>query len=568
MVIAEKERSTMLHQIISSFNNSSINCNGHQARGLYEALENENRIRTEYSNGSDILYTLEDLQLGAKGDLSELSPGRRTQFTLGEQGVSRFCYRAVLLDAQQKSDPFSYNCGVFLVPKTRAHEWLFSSEEGQWLIVERSKAARLIMIFLDTSHSNASMDEIQKDLSPLVKQLAPAKDDIGAQIPFMAASDGIKQRKIVNQVTSALTGLIVVDDVVYEEVDNDFSRLFPSKDLIFRRLIFQRTEGLVQSEALLTGEGSLSSTGEIEQKKTRSSSKSRKKGNQRRNDSHVSVMDESTKDLKVDHFYLASSYHTGIISGFMLISPYLECAASNGRMVKAIVIGLGAGLLPMFLHECLPFLHIEVVELDSIVLDLSRNYFGFREDKHLKIHITDGIQFVREVANTAANRVTVGQGNDDALCDENVPSSNASCIISHAEGRGSNRIDILIVDVDSSDSSSGMTCPAADFVEESFLLTVKNSLSEQGLFVINLVSRSPAIKELVISRMNAVFSNLFCLQLEEDVNVVLFAVNGGICIKEDRFPEASRQLEKLLKLKHSEMNQSIMDATKKIKCLK
>lgn len=49
-----------------------------------------------------------------------------------------------------------------------------------------------------------------------------------------------------------------------------------------------------------------------------------------------------------------------------------------------------------------------------------------------------------------------------------------------------------------------MSCPAADFVEESFLLTVKNTLSEQGLFVVNLVSRSQAIKDMVISRMKSV----------------------------------------------------------------
>lgn len=49
-----------------------------------------------------------------------------------------------------------------------------------------------------------------------------------------------------------------------------------------------------------------------------------------------------------------------------------------------------------------------------------------------------------------------------------------------------------------------MTCPAADFVEESFLSTVKESISEKGLFVINLVSRSPAVKDMVVTRMKVV----------------------------------------------------------------
>lgn len=52
--------------------------------------------------------------------------------------------------------------------------------------------------------------------------------------------------------------------------------------------------------------------------------------------------------------------------------------------------------------------------------------------------------------------------------------------------------------------SSGLTCPATDFVDVSFLQNVKDTLSEQGLFVINLVSRSSAMKDMVVSRMKAV----------------------------------------------------------------
>ncbi|KAK3008051.1 hypothetical protein RJ639_013687 [Escallonia herrerae] len=263
MVIAQKGTSAVLQQISSTFDHSSIACYEDQARGLFEALETENKVRAEHANGSDILYSFEDLQLGAEGDLGELSPGRRIQLTLGEAGRSHFTYRSVILDAQQQSDPFLYHCGVFLVPK----------------------------VLLDINHTSASIDDIQKDLSPLVKQLAPGKHDNGAQIPFLAASDGIKQRKVIHQITSSLTGPIIVDDVVYETVDDDVARLFPSQELIFRRLTFERSEALVQSEALLTTDGCLKIVGKKEQKKTRSSSKSKKKGHQKRNSSHVPPTD-------------------------------------------------------------------------------------------------------------------------------------------------------------------------------------------------------------------------------------------------------------------------------------
>ncbi|KAF8402117.1 hypothetical protein HHK36_013069 [Tetracentron sinense] len=585
MVVVEKDNSIGLHQIMSSFDHSSLDCNADQVRGLSEALENENNIR-ECSTGADILYSLEDLQLGAKGDLKEIIPGRRFQFTLGEQGESRFSYKAVLLDARQQSDSFLYHCGVFLVPK----------------------------VLLDARHTHASMDDIQKDLSPLIKQLAPRKHENGAQIPFMMASDGVKQRNVVQQVTSTMTGPIIVEDVIYENFDGDVSGLISSKDLMFRRLTFQRSQGLVQSEALITREGSSQKIlGQTEGKKTSSSSKSKKRGNQRRNDSRVPSSDESRNNQKVDHNYLASSYHTGIISGFMLIAPNLERVASSRRtpamrkqfpslhtgqdpltqlrgaipsvdfalvhasfvkaygpmQVKTVVIGLGAGILPMFLCGCMPFLDIEVVELDPMILDVARNYFGFTEDKQLKVHIADGIQFVREVANIVApDKVTVSQENADVSSKENSPLPNGSFSKTLEEGKGSTRIDILVIDADSSDSSSGMTCPPADFVEESFLLSVKESLSEQGLFVVNLVSRSPDIREMVISRIKAVFGHLFCLQLEEDVNEVLFALPSEVCIKEDCFPEAAVQFQKLFKFKHPERGQSIIDTTQKIKCLK
>lgn len=83
---------------------------------MCEALESENKIRRDCNNGTDLLYSQEDLKLGIKGDLAELTGGRRIKFTLGCQG-SNFSYRAVLLDAQKQPEPFVYHCGVFLVPK-------------------------------------------------------------------------------------------------------------------------------------------------------------------------------------------------------------------------------------------------------------------------------------------------------------------------------------------------------------------------------------------------------------------------------------------------------------------
>jgi hypothetical protein len=50
------------------------------------------------------------------------------------------------------------------------------------------------------------------------------------------------------KVTSEITGPMVVEDVVYENVDGDQSCM---SEKMFRRLIFKRNSSLVQSEALL-----------------------------------------------------------------------------------------------------------------------------------------------------------------------------------------------------------------------------------------------------------------------------------------------------------------------------
>ena len=139
----------------------------------------------------------------------------------------------------------------------------------------------------------------------------------------------------------------------------------------------------------------------------------------------------------------------------------------------------------------------------------------------LQVHTTDGIEFVKQIAKMVAAE----------------ESCRTECLV---ENKDSSKIDILIIDVNSEDPrlvlkprlhirlfvllslcsmvvylslymlswylwcSSGLSCPAADFVEEPFLNDAKCSISKQGLFVVNLVSRSTKIKQLVISKMKMV----------------------------------------------------------------
>ncbi|KAL6885831.1 hypothetical protein ACP4OV_010092 [Aristida adscensionis] len=510
MVVMVKGKMGEVQTIKSLLDQSVGYCNMTQANSVIRALENENIIRESYSSGVDVLLSLRDLQLGAIGNLNVIVPGRRMQFILGEQGSSLYCYKAVLLDAKKQKENFVYHCGVFIVPKARAQEWLFASEEGQWHLVKSAKAARLIMVFLDSRHVNVDMDVIKKDLSPLIKDLEPGNPEEEAPIPFMMAGDGVKQRDILQEATSEITGPMVVEDVVYENVDGDQSFV---TEKMYRRLIFKRSSGLVQSEALVIKD-CLSE--ESDNKHKNASASSKKRRNQKKG---------SKASLRIDHSFLGSSYHSSIIAGFSLVASSLSTAAASGVKVSTTVIGLGAGCFPMFLRGCLPFLDIEVVELDPVVAEIAKKHFGFSEDEQLKVHLGDGIKFIEDTA--VANHGTAAQ--------------------SVSNDNENKAIKFLIIDVDSSDLSSGLSCPPANFVEDSFLLSAKKFLSESGLFIINLVSRSSSVREMVISRLLTVFDNLYSLNLEEHVNEVLFASPSEKYLETNYLDDAVTKLKDLLK---------------------
>ena len=58
-------------------------------------------------------------------------------------------------------------------------------------------------------------------------------------------------------------------------------------------------------------------------------------------------------------------------------------ADSNGgqHVCRALCVGLGGGTLPLFLTHHFPNLHIDVVELDPVVLRAAEEAMGFPKDR-------------------------------------------------------------------------------------------------------------------------------------------------------------------------------------------
>ncbi len=67
----------------------------------------------------------------------------------------------------------------------------------------------------------------------------------------------------------------------------------------------------------------------------------------------------------------------------------------NPEPKKALVLGLGGGVIPREMHHYFPELEIDVVEIDPEVLIVAKQFFKFHEDDNLRVHIADGRMFIK-----------------------------------------------------------------------------------------------------------------------------------------------------------------------------
>lgn len=62
---------------------------------------------------------------------------------------------------------------------------------------------------------------------------------------------------------------------------------------------------------------------------------------------------------------------------------------------RVLVIGGGGCVVPTIYHQSYPWMTIDVVEIDPVVVDLARKYFGLRTDDRLRVFVEDGRMFLR-----------------------------------------------------------------------------------------------------------------------------------------------------------------------------
>lgn len=74
--------------------------------------------------------------------------------------------------------------------------------------------------------------------------------------------------------------------------------------------------------------------------------------------------------------------------------------------MSVLLVGLGGGGLAQFLRDFVPNVTIEVVELDPVVFEVAKEWFGFRPDDRLTVTLGDGLDRIGVLEKEGRRRTT------------------------------------------------------------------------------------------------------------------------------------------------------------------
>lgn len=411
-------------------------------------------------------------------------------------------YEIAVIDRPDGGKVNGSQCAVLLVPSDRFREWLFADQEGQKKLCLDAGFARLIIVRLHPAHAPFDITgKVQEELSPLVLPLAPrCVEETGEKIVFISIgpSEDESTRSRILETESAMNGRVVVDQSV---VDTDES-------MMTRQLIFLNSPQHVQSEIRL-------------RMRQDTAAKKKKRGSRKKRGGKKSRRKEQSKLTPVfDHSTLSFDIHRAMIASLALLpdihmSVQSSSTGAASTSTRVLVIGLGGGVLPMFLHRQWPqWSRVDAVEIDSVVVDVARTVFGFSPSKAssksqsgtLAVHVCDGVKYVDVVS----KRVKASQ--DDRASASSKTSDLAMALttmgLSDSDfGVGdAAAYDAIFIDANASDSSLAMAFPPPAFLTQSFMVALRDALRPGGIAVLNVCSRSPRAYASFLVQFRSVFT--------------------------------------------------------------
>ena len=182
--------------------------------------------------------------------------------------------------------------------------------------------------------------------------------------------------------------------------------------------------------------------------------------------------------------------------------PYAKAAftglALSTEPQRILVIGLGGGTLPSFLHKHYPGAAIDAVDIDPDVVAVAKRYFGFREDARMRAHVGDGRRFIEDVRQP---------------------------------------YDIIFLDAYGSDSLP------EHLTTLEFLQAVKRAVKAGGVVVGNVWGRgSNRLYDAMVRTYQDVFDDLYILDVRGAGNQILLALPRPLPLTQEQLAQLARNL--------------------------
>lgn len=173
---------------------------------------------------------------------------------------------------------------------------------------------------------------------------------------------------------------------------------------------------------------------------------------------------------------------------------------------RILVVGLGGGSLPMVLRHHYPEAVIDAVDIDSEVVSVAKEYFGFREDSRMHAVVGDGRRFIEETREP---------------------------------------YDLVFLD------AFGSNSVPRHLTTQEFLQAVRRSLTPTGLVIGNVWSRySNPLYDAMVRTYQEVFDDLYILDVAGAGNKILLALPRKHPLNREELAQMASQVTEAKKLRY------------------
>jgi len=405
--------------------------------------------------------------------ISQIQPGRFDTYELWSEDKSLSEAHAVIprftltvLDATNAGkDDGRIACAVFFIPQGKEAHFQFCTPRGLEGIADLANCLRLISVRCNRPHSfPQDMTLLQAELDPMVGPLLPAHTGAGEsdKVPYVAIPDE-GGWEVVGDGNSGISGSFIVEESDPAKVEESDA----PDGTVMRRLVFLCSQHFIQTEIRLTVTSTVFSTAGAAPVERLCAA----------NGWNI----DPIAGMVFDPTYI-DGHHRAVLVGLALCAGNKAQGSRTQPLPQAIVIGLGGGAFPMALQHYAPAMVQYVCDLDPHMLEIAVRHFAYQPAETTSFAPCDGVAYLAH-----ARASVTGQA---------VPLSPAlfpqgDSVVPHAAEMKMpvSPVDMIFLDVDGRDESSGISAPPQAFTTTSCLQNCWDLLVPGGLLAINVVAK-------------------------------------------------------------------------------